>query len=123
MGRPRLTKLNLMSQQPFEPSELMGVTNAAALVEVQPGGVVSRTIVKKKTGTVTAFAFDADEGLSEHSTPFDALVMDLEGEADITISGKSHRVRTGDILKLPAGEPHAVKAVTPFKMLLIMIRE
>lgn len=97
--------------------------SATELVDVQAGGVVSRTIVKKKTGTVTAFAFDADEGLSEHSTPFDALVMDLEGEAEITISGKPHRLNAGDVLKLPAGEPHAVKAVTPFKMLLIMIRE
>ena len=96
---------------------------AAGLVDVPPGGVVSRAIVKKKTGTVTVFAFDADEGLSEHTTPFEALLMDLEGEADITISGTPHRLNTGDLIKLPAGEPHAVKAVTPFKMLLIMIRE
>jgi quercetin dioxygenase-like cupin family protein len=112
-----------MSQQGNDRSELNGVIAATELVELQAGGVVSRTIVKKKTGTVTAFAFDADEGLSEHSTPFDALAIDIEGEADITISGTPHRVKTGDILRLPAGEPHAVKAVTPFKMILIMIRE
>lgn len=112
-----------MSQDTNDPSELNEVIRAADLVDLQPGGVVSRTIVKKKTGTVTAFAFDADEGLSEHSTPFDALVLSLEGEADITISGTPHRLKSGDILKLPAGQPHAVKAVTPFKMLLVMIRE
>ena len=97
--------------------------NAARLIDLQSGGVVSRTIVKKKTGTVTVFAFDADEGLSEHTTPFDALLMSLNGEGDITIAGTTHRLDTGDIIRLPAGEPHAVKAVTPFKMLLIMIRE
>lgn len=112
-----------MSHPVIDPTELKGVVAAADLVDVQPGGVVSRTIVKKKTGTVTAFAFDAEEGLSEHSTPYDALVLDLAGEAEITISGTPHRVTTGDILKLPSGEPHAVKAITPFKMLLIMIRE
>lgn len=103
--------------------ELGSAMAAASLVDLQPGGVVSRTIVKKKTGTVTIFAFDADEGLSEHTTPFDALLMSLEGQADITISGTPHRLDTGDIIKLPAGEPHAVKAISPFKMLLIMIRE
>jgi len=97
--------------------------SAADLTELQSGGVVSRTIVKKKTGTVTVFAFDAGEGLSEHTTPFDALLMSLAGEADITISGTEHRIGKGDIIRLPANEPHAVKAVSPFKMLLIMIRE
>jgi len=102
--------------------ELEGVVLASDLVVLQPGAVVSRTLVKKASGTVTAFAFDAGEGLSEHTAPFDALLLDLEGEADITISGTPHHVSAGQILKLPAGEPHAVKAVTPFKMLLIMIR-
>ncbi len=112
-----------MSNQTNDPFDIGNAASAAALVEIQPGGVVSRTIVKKKTGTVTVFAFDADEGLSEHTTPFDALLMSLEGSADITISGTPHRLQTGDIIKLPAGEPHAVKAVSPFKMLLTMIRE
>ena len=111
-----------MSQDPRDPFELEGVVIAADLVAFQPGAVVSRTLVKKPTGTVTAFAFDAGEGLSEHTAPFDALALDLQGEADITISGKPHRVSLGQLLKLPAGQPHAVKAVTPFKMLLIMIR-
>ena len=96
---------------------------AASLIDIQPGGVVSRTIVKKRTGTVTVFAFDADEGLSEHTSPFEALLMSVDGEAVITISGTDHRLNTGDIIRLPAGDPHAVKAVSPFKMMLIMIRE
>ena len=112
-----------MAHSATDPTELEGAIATADLVNVQTGGVVSRTIVKKKTGTVTAFAFDADEGLSEHSTPYDALVLDLDGDAEITISGKPHLIKTGDLLRLPANEPHAVKAITPFKMLLIMIRE
>lgn len=112
-----------MSQEISDQFEIGNAASAAGLIEIQSGGVVSRTIVKKKTGTVTVFAFDADEGLSEHTSPFDALLMSLDGQANITISGKPHRVDTGDLIKLPAGEPHAVQAVTPFKMLLIMIRE
>ncbi len=103
--------------------ELEGVVAAAELVALQPGAVVSRTLIKKPSGTVTVFAFDAREGLSEHMAPFDALVLGLEGEADISISGAPHLVAAGQLLKLPAGKPHAVKAVTPFKMLLVMIRE
>lgn len=103
--------------------ELEGAVLASDLVAPQAGAVVSRTLIKKAAGTVTVFAFDAGEGLSEHTAPFDALVLDLEGEADISISGAPHHVSAGQILMLPAGKPHAVKAVTPFKMLLIMIRE
>jgi quercetin dioxygenase-like cupin family protein len=99
-----------------------GVALASALVAYQPGTVVSRTLVRKPAGTVTAFAFDAGEGLSEHTAPFDALVLNLEGEADISIAGVPHRLSAGQLLKLPAGQPHAVKAATPFKMLLIMIK-
>ncbi|HYV40230.1 MAG TPA: cupin domain-containing protein [Thermoanaerobaculia bacterium] len=102
--------------------ELEGVVLASDLVRLQPGAVVSRTLVKKASGTVTAFAFDAGEGLSEHTAPFDALLLNLEGEAEVTISSTPHRVGLGEILRLPAGQPHALKAVTPFKMLLIMIR-
>jgi len=103
--------------------ELEGVVVASDLVTPQPGAVVSRTLVKKPSGTVTVFAFDAGEGLSEHTAPFEALVLGLEGEADISISGTPHHVGPGQILRLPAGKPHAVKATTAFKMLLIMIRE
>lgn len=111
-----------MSKDPRGSPELTGVINAGDLVAFQPGAVVSRTLVKKPTGTVTAFAFDAGEGLSEHTAPFDALLLSLHGEAEISISGTPHRVALGDLLRLPAGEPHAIKAITPFKMLLIMIR-
>jgi quercetin dioxygenase-like cupin family protein len=85
--------------------------------------VVSRTLLKRDAGTITAFAFDAGEGLSEHTAPFDAFVVAIEGECEISIAGARHRVIAGHLLRLPAGQPHAVKAVTPFKMLLIMIRE
>lgn len=92
------------------------------MIDYQPGSVVSRTIIKKETGTVTLFAFDADEGLSEHTAPFDALVYLLDGEAEVTISGTLHRVRQGEMIVLPANQPHALKAPKPFKMLLVMIK-
>jgi quercetin dioxygenase-like cupin family protein len=94
----------------------------ADLVTLQPGAVVSRTLVKTGGGTVTAFAFDTGEALSEHSAPYDALVVGVEGEAEVSISKVPHRVKPGEILRLPANEPHALKAVTPFKMLLVMIK-
>ncbi|MBM4122427.1 MAG: cupin domain-containing protein [Nitrospira sp.] len=103
-------------------NELEGVVALAELVQYQPGAVVSRTIVKKAAGTVTAFAFDQGEGLSEHTAPFDALVLMIEGESDISITGVPHRVSTGQLLRLPAGRPHALKAVTRFKMLLVMVK-
>ena len=112
-----------MSRGPNEKWDAGEAVSAMDLIQMQSGGVVSRTILKKKMGNVTVFAFDADEGLSEHNTPFDALLMSMEGEADVTISGTPHRLNTGEIIRLPAGEPHAVKAISPFKMLLIMIRE
>jgi len=98
------------------------VAMAAALVNYQDGSVVSREILKKPAGTVTVFAFDEGQGLSEHTAPFDALALNLEGEAEISIAGTPYRLGAGQLLKLPAGQPHAVKAITPFKMLLIMIK-
>jgi len=92
------------------------------LVDYQEGSVVSRTLLEKPTGTVTAFAFDREEGLSEHTAPFDALVQVVEGEAEIVISGRPFQVREGEMLVMPAGEPHALRAVGRFKMLLTMIR-
>jgi quercetin dioxygenase-like cupin family protein len=92
------------------------------LVDYQEGSVVSRTIINKKTGTVTLFAFDETQGLSEHTAPYDATVFLLEGEAEIVISGRAHRVQGGEVIILPANEPHALKALGRFKMLLIMIR-
>ncbi len=92
------------------------------LIEVQPGAVVSRTVMKERSGSVTLFAFDAGEGLSEHSTPHEALVVGLDGEADVTIGGVAALVTAGQALRLPASVPHAVRARSPFRMLLVMLR-
>ena len=92
------------------------------LVEYQDGSVVSREILRKETGTVTLFAFDEGQGLSEHTTPFDALVYILDGEAEVLISGVPHHLKAGDTIVMPANEPHALKAVKRYKMLLVMIR-
>ena len=92
------------------------------LIQYQPGSVVSRTLIDKSAGTVTLFAFDEGQGLSEHTAPFDALVYIFDGEAEITISGKSHLVKDGDMLIMPADEPHALKTLQRFKMLLVMIK-
>ena len=98
-------------------------TELSNLVEYQDGSVVSQTLVKAKTGTVTAFAFDKGEGLSEHTAPFDALLQIIDGRATITVGGDVHAVAAGEIIRLPANIPHAVQATERFKMLLIMIRE
>ncbi len=92
------------------------------LVSYQDGAVVSNTIHKDAAGTITAFAFDAGEGLSEHTAPFDAFLQVYAGEAEITIQGQTHRVQAGHLIRLPANIPHAVHAATRFKMLLTMIR-
>ncbi len=92
------------------------------LTDYQEGSVVSREIISKKTGTITLFAFDEGQGLSEHTAPFDAVVCLLDGEAEITISGKSFRLKEGEMIIMPANQPHALVAVKNFKMLLIMIR-
>lgn len=92
------------------------------LVDYQEGSVVSRTLIDKKTGTVTVFAFDLDQGLSEHTAPFDAMVQVLEGQAEITISGKAHRVGGGEMILMPANEPHALRAVERFKMMLTLVK-
>ena len=92
------------------------------MVVYQDGSIVSKEIIKKPTGTVTVFAFDQDQGLSEHTAPFDALVCVLDGETQITISGKPHHLKEGDMIIMPGGEPHSLKAVRRFKMLLVMIR-
>ena len=92
------------------------------LVDYQEGSVVSRQIIKKDVGTVTIFAFDKGEGLSEHTAPFDAIVNICEGEAEVIISGNAHRVKKDEMIIMPANEPHALKANERFKMILIMIR-
>jgi len=97
--------------------------NALELVAYQPGAIVSRELVKKKTGTVTVFAFDKDQGLSEHTAPFDALVQVLDGVAEITIGGTPHRLGKNELILMPANVSHALKAVERFKMILVMIRD
>ncbi len=92
------------------------------LVNYQDGAVVSRTLVKRQTGTVTIFAFDAGQALSEHTAAFDALVQMLDGKAEITIAGKPFSLESGQAILLPANQTHAVMAQTRFKMLLTMIR-
>ena len=92
------------------------------LADYQTGSIISRTIVDKKTGTVTFFAFDKGQGLSEHTAPFDAMVYIIDGEAEITISGKPFYLKQGEMIIMPANEPHALKAVKKFKMMLTMIR-
>lgn len=93
------------------------------LVEYQEGSVVSRTIIDRKVGTVTVFAFDEGQALSEHQTPYDALVFIVDGKADILISNESKILMSGEMIVMPRNVPHAVKAVTRFKMVLVMIRE
>lgn len=92
------------------------------LVQYQTGSVVSRTLIDKKIGTLTLFSFDEGEGLSEHTTPYDAFVYVYDGEAIITISGKDYNVGKGETIIMPANDPHALRAVKPFKMMLVMIR-
>ena len=92
------------------------------LVDYQVGAVVSRTIIDKKAGTVTLFAFDEGQGLSEHTAPYDALVYILDGETEIAISGKALHLKKDETVIMPANQPHALKAITKFKMVLTMIR-
>ena len=98
------------------------ILQLAELVNYQDGSVVSRQITKADAGNVTLFAFDQDQELSEHTAPFDALAHVLDGNAEIRISGKAFNLSTGDAIIMPANEPHALKALSPFKMLLTMIR-
>ena len=98
------------------------VSRVVDLVSYQDGAVVSRIVVKGGTGNVTLFAFDAGQELSEHTAPYDALVHVLDGEAAITVAGRLHQVRAGEMILMPAQQPHALKGVSRFKMLLTMIR-
>lgn len=91
-------------------------------IEYSKGSIVSKTIVEKKTGTVTLFAFDKGQNLSEHTAPFDALVLVIEGEGEVILNGKPNSVKSGNMIIMPANIPHAVNAVEQFKMLLVMIK-
>jgi len=113
-----------MSNAENDPKELMAkALNTAGLIDYQEGAVVSRTIINKDSGTITVFAFDKGQGLSEHTAPFDAFVYILDGVAEITISGKETVVKSGELIVMPANEPHALGAIEQFKMLLVMIRQ
>ncbi len=94
----------------------------ASFIEYQEGAVVSKTLVQQSAGTVTLFAFGKGQGLSEHSAPFDAMVVVLDGKAEITIAGEAHQVAAGEMIIMPANKPHALHAPEKFKMLLIMIK-
>ena len=98
------------------------ISNMEELVAYQDGSIVSKEIVKKPTGTITLFAFDRDQGLSEHTAPFDALVQVFEGEAEVSIAGIPNHLHGGDMILIPAQQPHSLKALKQFKMILTMIR-
>lgn len=102
--------------------ETSNIFNLSNLIDYQEKSVVSKEIIKKETGTITIFAFDKDEGLSEHTAPFDALVQVLEGTLELTINGKLYTLKKGDIIIMPANIPHALHAKEKFKMILSMIK-
>ncbi len=111
------------NEKQMNAKKLTGVaTKLKDLVDYQDGSVVSRAIIDKKTGTVTLFSFDEGQSLSEHTAPFDALVYLLDGEAEVTISGKTNRLTEGKMIIMPANEPHALRAIKRFKMMLVMIK-
>lgn len=98
------------------------VLDVDGLVAYSAGAVVSRTLIKRDTGSVTVFSFDKGEGLSEHTAPFDALVHVLDGAAEISVGGVVHRVKQGQMIVMPGGTPHALKAIERFKMILFLAR-
>ena len=100
----------------------INVEKISDLLQVQQGAVVSRTLINQKTGTITLFAFDTNEGLSEHTAPFDAFVEVVSGELEISISNRPYQLQTGEMIIMPANEPHALVAKSPVKLLLVMIR-
>lgn len=118
------SKVEAEENSPGKPKGLPGaqIVKIPELVSYQDGAVVSREILRKPTGNVTLFAFDREQGLSEHTAPFDALVQILEGEVEITVSGNPHHLHAGEMILMPAGQPHALKALQRFKMVLTMIR-
>ena len=112
---------NKKTEEPFD--ELVGQpTKLIDLVAYQEGSVVSRTVINKETGTLTLFAFDEGQGLSEHTAPYDALVYIIDGEAEVSISSRPIRLKQGETIIMPAHEPHSLRALKRFKMMLVMIR-
>lgn len=116
MALPRLSVIDPAALPPAQPIRLV------TLLDYAPGAVVSRALAKASGGSVTLFAFDVGQELSEHTAPFDALVEVLDGEVDLTIGGQPVPARAGESVLMPAGVPHALRARTPFKMLLTMVR-
>jgi len=111
-----------MAERQGQGDDAPAVRRLADLAAYQAGAVVSRTILKRPSGTVTLFAFDAGEGLSEHTAQFEALVVGLDGSAEVRVDGAPHVVSAGETLTLPAGHPHALKALERFRMLLVMVK-
>ncbi len=111
-----------MNKEQPSNNRLMTPQSINDALHYQEDSVVSRELIQKTTGTVTVFAFDKNQGLSEHTAPYDALVMITDGQAEITVSGVKHELKAGDMLLMPANSPHALKAIEPFKMVLIMIK-
>jgi len=101
---------------------MVEIYNLNDMLDYQKGSVVSRTLIDKNEGTITLFSFDKDQGLSEHTAPFDALVNVIDGKVKITISKKDYILNKGQLIIMPANEPHALKALERFKMMLIMIK-
>jgi len=110
-----------MEKQELKNSDLPD--NINNLIDYQKSSIVSKTFINKKTGTVTLFAFDEGESLSEHTAPYDALVLIIDGEAEFTISEQKYNLKANELIILPANVPHSVKALKKFKMLLVMIKE
>jgi quercetin dioxygenase-like cupin family protein len=111
-----------MNKEQASNNRLMSPCSINDFINYQEDAVVSRELIHKATGTVTLFAFDKNQGLSEHTAPYDALVMITDGQAEITVSGVKHEIKTGEMLLMPANSPHALKALEPFKMVLTMIK-
>jgi quercetin dioxygenase-like cupin family protein len=101
----------------------VAISNLKNTTEYQTGSIVSRTLLHKKSGSITYFALDAGQEISEHTTPYDAMIHILEGEVEVTISNDIHNLKEGDQIIMPANDPHALKAITPYKMTLIMMKD
>ena len=114
--------MTIAGSNPAGEASAAKVRKLAGMIDYQEASVVSRTIIDRKTGTVTLFAFDEGQGLSEHTAPFDAMVYVLDGMVTITIDGRPFELGSGDTITMPAGRPHALHALGKFKMMLIMIR-
>ncbi len=111
-----------MNKEPPSNNRLLTPRSINEAIHYQEDAVVSRELIQKTTGTVTLFAFDKNQGLSEHTAPYDAFVMITDGRAEITVSGVKHELKAGEMLLMPANSPHALKAIEPFKMVLTMIK-